>query len=131
MVNSASTAYRSTVGGVLFALGVIGASGAALGQQAPRSFIASPDVYKVVAQNDEYLIVEVTWKPGQRDQFHSHAKALSYWLTDCNARFYTPDGKIVDATRTAGRAGAQGPVASHSVENIGKSECRLVMFEPK
>ena len=109
---------------------IIGVS-ASVFAQSQRSFVASPDVYKVVAENDEYMIVEVTWKPGQRDQFHSHAKALSYWLTDCNVRFYMADGKSQDTTRTAGRAGAQTAVGSHSVENIGKSDCKVIMFEPK
>ena len=54
--------------------------------QVPRSFEASPDIYKIVAQDDQYLTIEVMWKPGQRDQFHSHPKSLSYRVTDCNLR---------------------------------------------
>jgi hypothetical protein len=31
----------------------------------------------------------------------------------------------------AGTARVQPPIASHRVENIGTSDCRLIMFEPK
>lgn len=31
----------------------------------------------------------------------------------------------------AGFARVQGPIASHTIENIAAAECRLIMFEPK
>lgn len=98
--------------------------------EAPRSFVASPDVYRVVGQNDQYLVIEVTWKPGQRDEFHSHPAVLSYRLTDCNLRSHAPDGKSQDNVRKAGVVASQGPTVSHSMENIGESDCKLIMFEP-
>ena len=110
------------------AYGVIGNASA---QGAPRSFVASPDVYKVIAQNDEYLVIEVTWKPGQRDQFHSHPSNAGYPLADCTLRSSTPDGKPRDVAVVAGRSNVQKSIASHSMANIGKSDCKLIMFEPK
>lgn len=107
------------------------AASASVFAQSQRSFVASPDVYRIVAENDEYVIVEVTWKPGQRDRFHSHPAAAVYYLTDCNGRGHFPDGKTVESIRKAGTARVQGPIASHSVENIGKSDCKLIMFERK
>ena len=109
---------------------IIGASANAFAQS-QRSFVASPDIYRVVAENDQYVIIEVTWKPGQRDRFHSHPAAAVYYLTDCNGRGHFPDGKTVENVRKAGTARLQGPITSHSVENIGKSDCKLIMFEPK
>ena len=100
-------------------------------QSAPHSFVASPDIYKVVAENEQYRIVAVTWKPGQRDQQHSHPVAGVYYVTDCHLRGYGPDGKSREGQRKAGSATVNKPVQSHAVENIGQSECRLVMFEQK
>jgi mannose-6-phosphate isomerase-like protein (cupin superfamily) len=115
----------------VFALVALGAIGTASPQGVPRSFVASPDVYKVIAQDDKYLVIEVTWKPGQRDQFHSHPAAAVYRLTDCNTRSYRPDGTFQENVRKAGQSAVQAPIVSHSVENIGNSDCKIIMFEPK
>jgi hypothetical protein len=122
-----SNPSRMLMVAVLAFAGSLTANGAG---EVPRSFVASPDVYKVVAKNDQYLVIEVTWKPGQRDNFHSHAAALTYRLTDCTTRNYTPDGRSEVRERKAGQAGSQQPIVSHSVENIGKNDCKLIMFEP-
>lgn len=131
MFNKRTRVLRSAINGAMFALVVVGAIGSASAQVAPRSFVASPDVYKVIAENDQYLVIEVTWKPGQRDQFHSHPVAAGYWLTDCAVRVYEPNGTSQESSRTMGRAFVQSPIASHSFENIGKADCRVIMFEPK
>lgn len=107
--------------------------GVAGAQSVPRSFVASPDVYKVVAENAQYMVIEVTWKPGQRDVVHAHAPASGvYYLTDCSLRFFMDDGaRTVDANPKAGFSVVQGVVPMHSVQNIGSKDCKLVMFEPK
>ena len=101
-------------------------------QAVPRSFAASPDVYKVIAEDEQYRVIAVTWKPGQRDNWHSHgARVAAYNLTECNTRLHTPDGKSVDNNTKAGDARVRAQAPSHSIENIGKAECRLILFEPK
>jgi len=112
---------------VVMALGVAGVCSA---QVAAIDIKASPDIYKEVAGNDQYRMVEGIWKPGQRDAFHSHPRMLFYWATDCSMRWYLPDGTTQDIDVKAGRAGVQDTVV-HSVENRGTSECRVVMFEPR
>lgn len=103
----------------------------AFAQSVPLSWQASPDVYKVVAESDTVRVIEVTWAPGQRDQAHGHPAAASYFLTDCRLRFFMPDGSTRDTEPRAGYAATQAPIPSHSVQNIGPSACKLVMFEPK
>ena len=104
---------------------------AVLSQTAPLSFLASPEVYKVMAENEQYRIISVTWKPGQRDAPHSHPAAGVYFLTDCALRFFAADGTSRDGQPRAGYAAVQAPIASHSVENIGPADCQLIMFEPR
>lgn len=118
---------RSTVGFGLLSL----LTATAAAQQVPLSFEASPEVYKVVAQNAAYRVIQVTWAAGQRDALHSHPAAGVYFLDDCKLRFFAPDGASRDGEPKAGYAVVQGPVESHAVQNIGTSPCRLVMFEPK
>jgi quercetin dioxygenase-like cupin family protein len=99
-------------------------------QQAPRSFVASPDVYKVIAQNDQYKVIAVTWQPGQKDVLHSHPASAVYYLTDCSVRVHAADGSSRDFQPRVGFAVVQTPIQAHVLENIGTSECRIVMFEP-
>lgn len=117
---------------VLSALIAFVATGVALAQVAARSFTASPDIYKVVAQDEQYLVIEVTLKPGQRDQFHSHPSGgFFYYLTDCSIRFHTPDGTIRVVAHRTGDTGVNPSATSRSAENVGKSDCKQVLFEPK
>jgi hypothetical protein len=97
--------------------------------QAPRSYIASPDVYKVIAQNDKTKVILATWPAGKRDNWHSHPANGVYRLTDCSARVYTPDGKFRDSDNKAGSAVVQAGIPSHSFENRGSTECRAIIVE--
>jgi hypothetical protein len=127
MITTKNTMLRSAMFGFM----AFGMASLAIAQGNSRSFEASPDVYKVVAQSDQYLVIEITWKPGQRDQFHSHPASGVYYLNDCNMRWHSPGGGSQDFVIPAGRAFAQAPVASHSMENIGNSACRVIQFEAK
>jgi hypothetical protein len=112
-------------------LAALGVAGTSMAQIVASDFAASPDVYKIRAENDQYRVVEGIWKPGQRDQFHAHPAMGYYWATDCSVRLHLPEGTNRDATLSAGTAGVQVAVASHSVENVGKADCKIVMFESK
>ena len=116
----------------LFSAAVLGLSSAALAQAIPLSLAASPDIYKVIAENDQYRIVEVTWKPGQRDKAHSHPMSGVYNPMDCTLRAYGPEGQLMgERSVKAGSAAMQAPIPGHSVENAGTSVCKVIMFEPK
>lgn len=45
-------------------------SSSALAGGLPDAVTASPDVYKVIAENDSLRIVAATWQPGQRYEKH-------------------------------------------------------------
>ena len=98
-------------------------------QQLPRSFVASPGIYKVAAQNEQYKVIAVTWRPGQKDALHSHPANAVYYLTDCSLRIHEQDGAFRDVQPKAGSAIVQAQIPGHVLENIGTTDCRLVMFE--
>ena len=104
-----------------------------LAQNPPPSYIAAPDVYKLIAENDQFRVILATWKPGQRDAWHSHAGPLAAYrlATDCKARIHTPDGKIRDVSGKAGEVNFNPSVASHSYENVETTECRSLLVERK
>ncbi len=104
----------------------------AVADEAPDMVTASPNVYKVIAENDSLRLVAATWKPGQRDMMHSHPAIGIYILSDCEKmRIHHADGTSNDWSAKSGAAGTNAPVTSHAIENIGDTECRLILFEPK
>ncbi len=113
------------------ALMILGTAGTALAQTVPHSLVASPDIYKVIAENAQYRVIEVNWQPGQRDVMHSHPASAVYYPMDCSLRGHAQNGTTWDGLPTAGKALVQMPIAAHMVENTGTSECKVIMFEPK
>ena len=127
--------HLRAVGPTLVALMIL-AGGAmstiAVADEAPDAVTVSPDVYKVIAENDSLRVVAATWKPGQRDMMHSHPAIGIYILSDCEKmRVHYADGTSKDWSAKSGTAGANAPVTSHAIENIGDTECRTIFFEPK
>ena len=105
-----------------------------LAQQAPSGPKAAPDVYKILAENAQWRVIEGTWQPGQEDNFHSHpADRVSLIRTDCKLHISKPDGTFRVAAPKAGRVIVRTgkPVASHKAKNIGQSVCIVRIVELK
>jgi hypothetical protein len=101
-------------------------------QSAPPSYTASPEVYKLLSENDEFRVIKATWKPGQGDVAHSHAGSLvAYNLTDCKLRLTAPDGKTRDAGGKRGGAAFVPMTPSHTAKNIGTTKCEILIVERK
>jgi hypothetical protein len=101
-------------------------------QDAPPTFQADPDVYKVIFEDQNFRVIAATWKKGVHDKAHSHpVPSVSYAVTDCMLRLYSSDGKTRDVTPKAGTSMAVPLTPSHSAENVGASDCQLVLVERK
>ncbi len=127
--------YRSSIFyGVVF-LGLILAQPVALANEnAPPAHVASPDVYKILAENDQFRVIEATWQPGQEDSYHSHpADRVSLYKTDCTLRLTNFDGSTRIGKPKAGTAKARTgkPVKSHKAKNIGDQVCIVRIVELK
>ena len=106
----------------------------ALAQEAPLAPVASPEVYKVLAENDQWRVIEATWAPGQQDAMHSHpADRVSLYVTDCHLLITTADGSSREGKPKAGavRVISGAPVAAHIAKNIGDSPCVIRIVELK
>lgn len=116
-------------------LGCFIALGAApsVAEDAPIAPVASPDVYKILAENDQFRVVEGTWQPGQEDNFHSHpADRVSLIQTDCQLRLTKPDGTYRDAKPKAGRVIVRtGKPVTHKAKNTGDKVCVVRIVELK
>ncbi len=105
---------------------------AAFGQASPPLYEAPPEVYKPISENDQFRVIQATWKPGQHDTMHAHVgSAAGYRLTDCKLKFTTPDGKTVVSDKQGGEAFFTPATPAHWAENVGPAECRLLLFERK
>ena len=108
------------------------ASSASVAQNAPPSYKADPDVYKVIFEDQYFRVIASTRKKGVHDKEHSHpVPSIAYLLTDCANRVYTPDGKSRDTNEKAGTARAVPIIPSHSAENIGPADCQMLIVERK
>ena len=98
----------------------------------PPSFKASPSVYKLIAEDENFRVILAAWQPGQRDEWHSHQPAAVYSLSGCGGqRLYTPDGKYVERKSAIGQVTLNKAIASHSFENRSSKECQALIVERK
>ncbi len=117
---------------VLGTIAMLSVTSFALAQSAPPTYRADPSIYKVIFEDQNFRVIEATWKNGEHDKGHSHPVAsVAYGLTDCQLRLHEPDGKTRDITSKAGSAQAVPLTQSHSAENIGPGECRVLLVERK
>jgi hypothetical protein len=100
--------------------------------KAPFPYDASPEIYKVISENDDFRVILATWPAGFKDNFHNHPVSfVSYFVTDCSRRIYFPDGKTTEGVFKKGQAVFTGAVESHSFENTGSAECQILIVDKK
>ena len=126
--------YRQFAAGIAIISGYLLTSLPAMAEDAPIAPEASPDVYKILAENDQMRVIEAIWKPGQKDNFHSHpGDRASIYLTDCKLRLSKPDGTYRDASPKGGTAKVRTnePVKSHMAHNTDDQVCKIILVELK
>jgi predicted metal-dependent enzyme (double-stranded beta helix superfamily) len=98
----------------------------------PLSHEADPDVYRVIAENENFRVIVATWQPGQQDAPHSHPANAAYRLTDCKNRIFKLDGSIArEGEVKAGSVVLQDPVPGHSFKNMSDNVCQTLIVESK
>jgi hypothetical protein len=101
-------------------------------QAVEESYKADPTVYKLVFEDANFRVIEVTRPKGVHDKPHSHLLPTAvYNITDCTTKQYTPDGKSAEGLRKAGTAFAAPITENHSAENTGAADCKQVFIERK
>ena len=90
----------------------------------------APNNYKTVFENERVRVFDVTIKPGDKIPFHSHPDHLAYPLNSCSITFTLEGGKTQAAEAKPGQVIWSNAI-THSVENTGKTECKLIMVELK
>jgi hypothetical protein len=108
------------------------AASAAVAQNAPPSYQADQDVYKVIFEDQNFRVIASTRKKGVHDKVHSHPlPSIVYNVTNCKTRIHPPDDKTMDIVSNAGTAQAVPIIPSHSAENVGPDDCESIFVERK
>jgi quercetin dioxygenase-like cupin family protein len=101
-------------------------------QEAPPTYKADPSVYKVIFEDQNFRVIQATWKAGQTDKEHSHpVPSIVYGLDNCLIRITSADGKTRDVKNKPGEVAAVPITPSHHAQNIGHHTCRLILVERK
>lgn len=90
----------------------------------------SPDVHKVIFENDAIRMLEVTVKAGATVPMHTNPENINYILQGGTLRLVDADGAVLDVQLTE-RQVIPAPVGRHAVENIGQTEVRTLCVELK
>lgn len=92
-----------------------------------------PRSFRVVLENDKVRVLEYTSRPGMGicgEGMHSHPERLNIVLSGWESRVSTPDAKSRENRRKDGEV-FWAKAVTHKVENIGKSDSRVLMVELK
>lgn len=91
----------------------------------------SPDVYKVLFDNDDVKVLEVTFEPGQSDNMHDHYPVTFYLLQGGKAQVTLPDGTVNEREIPTGFTGHNTEKVRHQVKNIGENTIKILLVERK
>jgi len=91
----------------------------------------APEHSKVLLENDDVRVVEITLAPGQTDPVHTHPSGWYYVVQPGSMKVTFPDGKVARWDSKAGEGGWLTTKSPHSDENVGKSTIVWVLVEVK
>jgi len=91
----------------------------------------SPDIYKVLFENDELKAVEATFPAGESDLMHEHGAYAAYIIEGGEVQMINPDGTSLNRNFPDGATAFSSNVQRHQVKNIGDSDIRVFMVEYK
>ncbi len=92
---------------------------------------ASPEIFTVLLENDHVRVLEYALRPGEHDRPHTHPPKLMYVLEGGRLQI-TPDGEApFISDEEAGHASWSPARALHTAENVGESNVRILLVEPK
>ena len=98
--------------------------------EAPDLMTAEPEQAKVLLENERIRVLEVRLKAGQAQATHSHPDHLVYPLSAYRIKHIAADGSTSIGERLPGEL-VWIPAESHAGENVGDTECHVLIVELK
>ena len=93
--------------------------------------LVSPDIYKVLLDNNDVKVLEVTFGPGQSDNMHDHNPVTFYLVEGGKAQVTLPDGTVNEREIPTGFTGHNTDKVRHQVKNIGENIIKIILVEHK
>lgn len=90
----------------------------------------SPQLYKVLLDNDQVRVVEWRLAPGGKEPMHSHRPGIVYEFGDGRFKVTTPDGKSEISEGQADTVFWRDDTV-HAIENVGTTEGHALAVEMK
>jgi quercetin dioxygenase-like cupin family protein len=120
---------------VVIVVATIVVAAAAVVRSQPASDALDPvrvaaDTHKIAFENAFVRILDVRLPPGKLEPRHRHPHGLSVYLTDWEARV-TVDGRDPQVNQRKAGTFAWSDAVIHTVQNVGKSEGRILRIELK
>ena len=91
----------------------------------------SPELYRVLLENEDTRVVEYRIAPGQKDEWHTHPAKTMYVVSGGTLKIYLPDGEEIISEEVTGAAKWMGAVGRHYGENIGDTTVHVVLVEDR
>jgi quercetin dioxygenase-like cupin family protein len=92
---------------------------------------SSPGNTKIVLENEFVRVIEYSFKPGEKDNPHTHPPKTSYVVSGGTLRIYPENEKPFDTEEVTGTTEWAGKRGKHYVENIGKTTVTILLTEIK
>jgi len=86
---------------------------------------------KVLLDNAQVRVVELSLAPGQKEPVHTHPANFAYVLTPGKVRVSYVGGETAEMQTKAGQVIWSDPEGPHTLENLSKRAVRAVVVELK
>lgn len=93
--------------------------------------LISPEIYKVVGDYEDYLVMIATFNPGQSDKMHYHGSLIYYVMNGGTVEVTLKDGTINQASLETGSMNKQEAGTEHMVKNISDKIIKVLVIEEK
>ncbi len=89
----------------------------------------SGSIYRLVDENDNFRVLDVTLEPGEKDEVHAHPASVIYALGPASGTWHQEGQEPKAQVFRPGSAVYLEPTDAISLENTGQRQIRLIMFE--
>ena len=93
--------------------------------------IVSPEIYNVIGDYNDYIVMMVVFEPGKSDKMHYHGNLLYYVIQGGLMQVTLPDGTVIKAELDTGYIAKQDAGTEHMVKNIGSTIVKILAIEEK
>ena len=91
----------------------------------------SPDVYKVLLENEDVKVLEVTFAPWQSDNMHQHGVITFYGIKGGILQCTLPDWTVKENEVPDGFVGHRNTITTHQMKNTGDDTVKVILVEHK